>query len=229
MDQDGVAGLDAALPNDAPVAESGSVVGLQQAREMRFNPLTFVIGRIDVQGSPPFERLRFGTGRDPHGADRLPAGPVRVSQLEAALVFRASLEVEDAARKTIGDGVVEMLTCTEDALAADAHQWKRWVPCRFADASKLDRDRGVTIGIAADRPLETQVVQRRMLDREVAGSGAVLSVDGGGKQEKTGTADGISFHPDSRRIYGFSAWHSEQARTLDTRQQRLGRKSMLSY
>ena len=86
--------------------------------------------------------------------------------------------------KPSGDRVVEMLAFAENTLAANAHQRKSPAPLGLADRAKLDRDGGAAVGIAGNRPLEAEVAQGRMLNREAAGSGAVFSVGGGGEEEK---------------------------------------------
>ena len=77
-----------------------------------------------------------------------------------------------------------MLAFAEDSLPSDANQRKSRTPLCIADAAELDRDGGVAVVVAGDGPLEAEIVQRRMLDGETAGAGAVGGVGGGGEEEK---------------------------------------------
>ena len=172
--QDGVAGLHGAFPHDAPVAEAGSVVGLQQAREVGLQLLALVIRGIDVPDLPSFERLRLGPGRDADGLDGLAGRTVRIAQLEAAFVLRALLEVQDAAGKAVRNGVVEVFPLAEDTLAADPDQRKRFAPGRVASLPEGDRHGGVAVLVASDGPLESEIVERRVLHGESARLSGVL-------------------------------------------------------
>ena len=71
VDEDGVAGLHGALPHDVPVAESGPVVGLQQAAEIRLQLLALVIRGVDVQRLSAGIRLRLSARGDADGLRRL--------------------------------------------------------------------------------------------------------------------------------------------------------------
>ena len=84
-------GLRAALPNDAPIAEPGAVVGLEDAGEAGLDSLAFVIGRVDVEGAAFVGRLGFGAGCDLDGVGGLAGGAVGVGELEPAFVFGAGL------------------------------------------------------------------------------------------------------------------------------------------
>ena len=186
MDEDRVARLNAPLPDDVPIAEPGAVVGLEQAGEVGFLPRALVIGRIDVADASVRVGPRLGSGGDADGLGRWAAGAVGIGQLEAALVFRAGLQIEDASREAVRDGVFEVLAFAEDSLPSDAHQRKSRTPFGIADAAELDRDGGVAVVVAGDGPLEAEIVQSRMLDDESARTGAVVGVGGGGEEEKAG-------------------------------------------
>ena len=54
-------------------------------------------------------RLRLTASFHPHGVLSLAADPVRVAQLETALIFRPRLQVQDAAGKSVGNRVLEIL------------------------------------------------------------------------------------------------------------------------
>ncbi len=122
MDQDCVARLHAALPDDIPVAQASTVVGLKQAGEVGCLLLALVIWRVDMQGVSTVVRLRLGARGNPDGMVGVALGAVGVAEPEAALVFGAGLKVEDAARKAGRDGVIEMLPFTENTLATNTHQ-----------------------------------------------------------------------------------------------------------
>ena len=110
---------------------------------------------------------------------RLASDAVGVAELEPALVLLARLEVENAAGKAVGDGVFEVFTFAEDALAADADQRQGFAPAGIAHLTKVDGDRGVAVGVTGDGPFEAEVVERWMLDGEAAGLGSVLGLAGG--------------------------------------------------
>ena len=75
-----------------------------------------------MQLTPSPGRLRLAARLHPHGVLGLATGPVRIGQLEPALVFRPRLEIQDAAGKSVGDRVVEILASPVDVLPADSHQ-----------------------------------------------------------------------------------------------------------
>ena len=75
VDQDRIARPGSPFPNDAPVAQSGAVIGLQQAGETRFMSLALVVGRIDVERAAFLGRLRLGAGLHPHGVVVCPLAP----------------------------------------------------------------------------------------------------------------------------------------------------------
>ena len=106
----------------------------------------------------------------------LAARPVRIGQLEPALIFRPRLQVQNAAGKSIGNRVVEILAPPVDVLPADSHQRHRLSPARFADRPELHRDRRIPIGIPADLPLEAQVQERGVLDEKRSRVCPVLEV-----------------------------------------------------
>ena len=53
-----------------------------------------------------------------------------------------------------------------DVLAANAEQGKSGMPTRLARRAVLDRDFGVAVVVASDRPLEAKIKKRRMFDNE---------------------------------------------------------------
>src|SRR5262245_33994361 len=110
-----------------------------------------------MQRSTFLGRLRLAARFHPHGMRSLAAGSVPVAQLETALIFRTGQQVQNAAGKSVGNRVVEILALSVNVLATDAHQWQRLSPARFTDRPKLHRDRRVPIRIPTDSPLEAQV------------------------------------------------------------------------
>ena len=95
VDEDGVAGLRAALPHDAPVAEAGAVVRLKHAREAGLDSLALVVGRVDVERAAFFRRHGLGARRDLDDMGRLAGRAVGVGELETALVLGAGREIQD--------------------------------------------------------------------------------------------------------------------------------------
>ena len=174
MDQHRVARLRAPLPNDAPIAESRAVVGLQDTGEARLDLLALMTGRIDVQRAACFRRLRLGARLHLDSLLGLAGRAVRIGELELAFVLGARLKIQDAAGEPVGHGVVEILATAKDVLAADTHEWQRGPPCRFADGAKLHGDRRVAIRVTGDRPFEAEVQERGMFDDETSGLRAVL-------------------------------------------------------
>ena len=166
---DGVAGLRRPLVHDAPVAEPGAVVGVQQAGEagLLFRPL--VIGRIDVERAAAREPLRLDARPGAHGHGPLPVDAVGIGEDEAALVLRSGLEPEDAAGEAVRHGVVEMLAPPVDLFPADPHQRQRGAPGVVANGAERHVDRCVAVGVAVDGPLEAEAVERGVLDDEPAG------------------------------------------------------------
>ena len=172
---DPVAGLRRPLPDHAPVAEAGPVVGLQQAGETGLLAWPLVVGRVDVQGAPAVEGLWLATRADPHETAGLTRRAVGIREPEPAFVLGVRRQAEDAAGKSRRHDVFEMFPLPEHALAADAHERQRDPPIGLADGAELDGDCRVAIVVALDAPLEAEVVEGRMLDDELAGLGAVLS------------------------------------------------------
>ena len=76
MDQDGVAGLCAFLPNHAPIAEAGAVVGVQDAGEVSAPGGALVVGGIHVESTAGGGGLGFGAGSDLDGLGGLAGGAV---------------------------------------------------------------------------------------------------------------------------------------------------------
>ena len=184
VDEQGIAGLGAALPHDGPVAEAGAVVGLQDAGEGRLLPRAEVVGRVDVQGAAARVGLGLSAGADLDDLRGLAGDAVRVGHHEAALVLGSGGEVENAAGKAMRDGVVEVLLAAIDVLAADPHERHALFPVRFAHGAVLDRNSGVAVFVAGDGPFKAQVQQRRMFNVKLAGLGSVLRERaGGGKEE----------------------------------------------
>src|SRR5262245_20793831 len=122
-----------------------------------------------MQRSTLLGRLRLAARFHPHGMRSLAAGPVLVAQLEPALIFRSWVQVQDAAGKSVGNRVVEILAKPVNVLATDSRQRQRLSPARFTDRPKLHRDRRVPIRIPADSPLEAQVPERGVLHEEPSG------------------------------------------------------------
>lgn len=120
VEEDGVTGLGAALPNDAPIAEAGTVVGLQDAGEVGLDFRAFELGGVDVKDAAAGEGLGFGAGFDFDGVGCLAVGAVGILHGELALVFGAGLNVEDAAGEAFGDGVIKIFAAAVDVFAADA-------------------------------------------------------------------------------------------------------------
>jgi hypothetical protein len=121
----------------------------------------------------------------------LAADAVGIAHLEAALVFRAWLKVEDASGEGMGDGVLEMLPAPEDALASDAKQGERFPPRRFPGAPEADFDRGIPVVIPRNRPVKSEVVQSGVLNGVLARDGGILA---GGRQPQQGQEKAESAH-----------------------------------
>ena len=179
-----VSWLRATLPHDAPVAEPGAVVGLEQAGEAGFLTWPLIVGRIHVEGAALRRALRLGSGSHPHELTRLAGRAVGVLQLEPALVLGPGPQVQDAAGEAVGDDVVEVFALSEHALTANAHERQRLAPGGVADGPELDVDGRVAILVAANRPLEPKVQQRGVFDDEFSGLGAVLRGRGGRGQHE---------------------------------------------
>ena len=184
MHQDRIARPGAPFPDDAPVAQSRAVIRLQQTGEARLQTGALVVGGVDVERSPRGRSLRFAPRADARDLDRLSRGAIGIPQLEAAFVFGARAQVEDAAGKTVGHDVVQVLTLPEHSLAANPCERQPLPPHGFACGPELDIDRRIAIRVPPDRPFEPEVQKRGMLDDERAGFGRVLGARGGrGKHE----------------------------------------------
>ena len=138
-----------------------------------------------MQRTPFLGGLRLAACLHPHGVRGLAARPVRIGQLEPALIFRPRLQVQDAAGESVGDRVVEILAPPVDVLATDSHQWQRLSPVGFTDRPELHRDRRIPIRIPADFPLKAQVQERGVLHDESSRQRTVLGVGPHGSQEET--------------------------------------------
>ena len=77
-----------------------------------------------------------------------------------------------------------MFALSEHPLAADPHERQRLAPAGVANGPELDVDGRVAILVAANRPLEPKVQQRRVFDDEFPGLGAVLRGRGGRGQHE---------------------------------------------
>jgi hypothetical protein len=108
---------------------------------------------------------------------------VGVGELEAAFVFGAGFQIEDRAREAIGHGVVEMFTAAVNVFAANTEKREALAPFSFSGLPVLNRDGGIAVGVALDRPLEAEVEERWGLDMEAPGAGWVLGKEGGGSKE----------------------------------------------
>ena len=184
VDEQRIAGLGAALPDDGPVAEAGAVVGLQDTGEGGLLAGAEVVGRVDVQGAAALVGLGFGAGADLDELRGLAGDAVGVGHHEAALVLGAGGQVQNAAGKAVRDGVVQILFAAIDVFAADAEERHALFPVRFAHGAVLDRNSGVAVFVAGDGPFKAQVQQRRMFNVKLAGLGSVLRERAsGGKEE----------------------------------------------
>ena len=203
MHQDRVARLCPPLPDDAPVAQPGAVVGLQEAREAGLLARALIVRGVDVQRTPFLGGLRLAAGLHPHGVLGLATRPVRIGQPEPALIFRPRLQIEDAAGESVGDRVVEILAPPVDVLAADSDQGQRLSPAGFADRPELHRDRRIPIRIPADLPLEAQVQERGVLDDEPPRLRAVLGVGPHRDQEERQETSDTSWLGSPTRLFPF--------------------------
>ena len=185
MHQDRIARLRPPFPDDTPVAQPRAVVGLQEAREAGLLARALIVGRVNMQRTPFLGRLRLAACLHPHGVLGLAARPVRIGQLEPALIFRPRLQIQDAAGESIGNRVVEILASPVDVLAADSHQRQRLSPAGFADRPELHRDRRIPIRIPADFPLKAQVQERGVLHDKLSRQRTVLGISPHGGQEET--------------------------------------------
>ena len=101
---------------------------------------------------------------------------IGIRHLKSALVFRTGIQVENAAGKTIRNGIVKMLARAKYPFSADSQKRHGIAPRSFSDCSELDSNVGIAIGIAGETPLEAKIQQGGMLDGEFTGDGSVLSV-----------------------------------------------------
>jgi hypothetical protein len=124
--------------------------------------------------------LWLSASADPHQTARLTRDAVGIREREPAFVVGARGDTENAAGKSLRHGVFEMFPLPEDTLTPDADEWEGDTPLDVADPAELDGDGGVAVVVAAKAPLEAKVVERRMLDDELAGLGAVLGCGGPG-------------------------------------------------
>ena len=184
MHQDRIARLCPPFPDNTPVAQPRAVVCLQEAGEAGFLARALIVWGVNMQRTPFLGRLRLAACLHPHGVRGLAARPVRIGQLEPALIFRPRPQIENAAGKSIGNRVVEILASPVDVLTADSHQRQRLSPARFTDRPKLHRDRRIPIRIPADFPLKAQVQECGVLDDKFSRQRAVLGVSPHGSQEE---------------------------------------------
>ena len=180
VNHDGVSGPYGALPDHVPVPEAGAVICLQQAREVGFQLLAFVIRRIDVPNAAALVGPRLIPRADRDGSLGFSGRSVGVAQNEPAFVLGVRLDVEDAACETVRDFILQMFAPAEDALAADPRQGKRLTPCGASNLAERDADGGVAVRVAGNRPLEAQIAKRGMLHCEAARTCGVLSGSGQG-------------------------------------------------
>ena len=174
VQDDRVAGLRPALPDDAPVPEPGAVVRLEQAGEARFLLRALMVGWIDVERPAGLRSLRLGARAHACGLARLSGDAIGIGQDEAALVLGVRLQVENAAREPVRDDVLEVFAAPKHLFPADAHERQRRPPGRLPGGAEGHRHRRVPVRVPANRPFESEVEERRVLDDEAAGVGAVL-------------------------------------------------------
>src|SRR5262249_41061345 len=148
--------------------------------EVRFLALPLIVGRVDMQRAASFEWLRLAARFHANDVRGLAGGAVGIGQLEPALVFGPRLQVENAARESIGNRVIEVLAPPIDVLAANPDQRQRLAPRRFADRPKLYGDGRIAICVAANSPLEAEVQERGVLDDEFPRGRTIFRVSPGG-------------------------------------------------
>ena len=114
VDQDGVAGLRSAFPDNAPIAEAGAVVGLEDAGEAGFLAIALVVGGINVEGAAGLWRAGARCGCVTLTVWVVwPEAPSGSVSCETAFVLGAGNEIEDGSSEAMGDGVVEVFAVAE--------------------------------------------------------------------------------------------------------------------
>jgi len=184
MEEDGIAGLSAPFPDDAPIAKPCAVVGLKQAGETGLDAGTFIPGRVHVKGSSAGVSLRLGSSFDFDGVCGLTSDAVRVGEFEAAFIFGAGFQIEDGPREAVGYCVVEILTAPVNVFAANTEKREALTPFSFTGLTVLNGDGGVAVGVALDRPLEAEVQKRWGLNMEAPCAGWVLGKEGRDSKKK---------------------------------------------
>ena len=122
VNQQRIARLRLPLPNDAPVAEPGAVIGFQNAGECRFLARAFMLGRVNVQRAPAGIGLRFRTCAQLQGSRRLARCAVRIGERQTDVVFRAGLQIQNRSGETVRDDVFQVLAVPANLLATDAEE-----------------------------------------------------------------------------------------------------------
>ena len=131
-----------------------------------------------MQDPPAIEWLRLVASFHSNGLRGFASDSVRIGHHELALVFRAGLEIQDRARETLRDGVVEVLAPTVNLFATDSDKGESLAPFRFTRGPKLNGDGSVAIVVAFDGPFKAEVEESGMFDVKVARSYCVLGFKG---------------------------------------------------
>ena len=138
-----------------------------------------------MEGSSADVRLGFSPsfGFDSVGA--LTGDAVGVGKLEATFVFGAGFQIEDGACEAIRYGVVEIFTATVNVFTTNTEKGEALAPFSFTGLTVLNRNGGVAVGVALDRPLEAKVQKRRGLDMEAPCASWIL-----GKERRSSEKEG---------------------------------------
>ena len=111
----------------------------------------------------------------------LAARAIGIAERELAFIAGGGLEIQDAPREAVGNGVRHALALAVNMFAADAEEGEGGTPGGGADFAEADFDGGVAVSVAIDLPLETEVVEGGVFDDEAAGADGVLGLERGGE------------------------------------------------
>src|SRR5690606_15078000 len=166
MHDDHIARLHAWRKGIEPVGVRGPHVERgQQAVERRLLALPLITLRIDMEGASVGGGLRLRPGSYLEMALRLAADPIWIGEGELHLIAGVWLQVEHAAGEHRRRGVIDREVL--DLLVTDAQQWQPVAPRPGTARPVTQADGGVAVGIALQRPLQADGIERGRFNDDI--------------------------------------------------------------